>query len=255
MTVNSACRRWTPRSWPSRRRPPTCTWAGRRSSSRPTTRVRPSFERAPRAHRRAGCRGRRGTGRRCGRCRSGSTPRCGSTTSTSTSRGTWWPRGSRPARRRGRGVHVEAAATAPPAVAGLDRRPARRRADRRGRQGPPLHGRRDRRRRARHPAARPRPRRSAARAGRAGRRSRRPAVRSCSGAGSPTWRAASSTWRRFPPAPRARRGGRSALASRARRAAAALLDAARPGPADPAAQRADLAAAPPRPRWLGRWTI
>ena len=54
----------------------------------------------------------------------------------------------------------------PPAVAGLDRRPARRRADRRGRQGPPLHGRRDRRRRARQPAARSRPRRSAARAGR-----------------------------------------------------------------------------------------
>ena len=53
-------------------------------------------------------------------------------------------------------------------------------------------------------------------------------TRSCSGAGSPTWRAASSTWRRFPPARPARRGQALELASRARRAAAALLDAARP---------------------------
>ncbi len=44
MTVTSACHRLTPRSWRSRRRPLTCTWAGRRSSSRRSDGVRPSFE-------------------------------------------------------------------------------------------------------------------------------------------------------------------------------------------------------------------
>ena len=52
-------------------------------------------------------------------------------------------------------VHVGSASTRPPALGALDRRPARRRADRRDRQGPPLHGRRPRGGRARHAAARP----------------------------------------------------------------------------------------------------
>ena len=83
-----ACRRSTPRSWRSRPRPPTCTSAGRRSSSRPPTGSGPaSRSSASTSH--DGSRERRGTGRRCARCRSGSTPRSGSTTSTSTSPGTW----------------------------------------------------------------------------------------------------------------------------------------------------------------------